>query len=101
LCSIEEGIFHVKSTAGNTHLGGEDFDDQLLKFMRAEFLARTKKDLTADGKAIRRLRTACERAKRVLSSKMEAQIELEALFEGIDFSVHTPQQRRQYPLSEG
>ncbi|OJD40390.1 hsp70-like protein [Diplodia corticola] len=75
LLTIEEGIFEVKSTAGDTHLGGEDFDNRLVNHF----------DLTANARALRRLRTACERAKRTLSSSAQTSIEIDSLFEGIDF----------------
>jgi len=68
LLTIEEGIFEVKATAGDTHLGGEDFDNRLVTHFAAEFKRKNKKDLTSNARALRRLRTACERAKRTLSS---------------------------------
>ena len=83
--SIEEGLFVVKSTAGDTHLGGEDFDNRVVDHFVAEFKRKHKKDLRGNSRALRRLRTACERAKRTLSSGTEAAIEIEALHEGIDF----------------
>ena len=66
--TIEEGIFEVKATSGDTHLGGEDFDSRMVDFMVKEFKQKHRKDLTTDKQALRRLRTACERAKRTLSS---------------------------------
>jgi len=84
--TIDEGsLFEVLSTAGNTHLGGEDFDNRLVNHFVAEFKRKHKKDLTTNPRALRRLRTACERAKRTLSSSTEASIEVDSLFEGIDF----------------
>merc|ERR1712127_912109 len=68
LLTIEEGIFEVKSTAGDTHLGGEDFDNRLVNHFQQEFKRKFKKDITSNPRALRRLRTACERAKRTLSS---------------------------------
>jgi L1 cell adhesion molecule like protein len=68
LLSIEEGIFEVKSTAGDTHLGGEDFDNRLVDHFVQEFKRKNKKDITDNARALRRLRTVCERAKRTLSS---------------------------------
>jgi len=85
LLTIEEGIFEVKSTAGDTHLGGEDFDNRLVSHLANEFKRKNKKDLTTNARALRRLRTACERAKRTLSSSAQTSIEIDSLFEGIDF----------------
>nr|WIM01495.1 heat shock protein 70-like A [Limnephilus lunatus] len=78
-------LFEVKSTAGDTHLGGEDFDNRLLTHFTEEFLRKHKKDIKGNARALRRLRTACERAKRTLSSSTEASLEIDALHEGIDF----------------
>jgi L1 cell adhesion molecule like protein len=85
LLTIEEGIFEVKSTAGDTHLGGEDFDNRMVDFFVQEFKRKHKKDITGNARALRRLRTACERAKRTLSASTQASIEIDSLFEGIDF----------------
>jgi len=85
ILSIEDGIFEVKSTAGDTHLGGEDFDNRLVNHFAQEFQRKHKKDLTKNKRSLRRLRTACERAKRTLSSSATANIEIDALFEGADF----------------
>ena len=85
LLTIEEGIFEVKATAGDTHLGGEDFDNRLMNHFVAEFKRKNKKDITGNARALRRLRTACERAKRTLSSTAQTTIEIDSLFEGIDF----------------
>merc|ERR1712232_1523175 len=85
ILSIDEGIFEVKSTAGDTHLGGEDFDNRLVDHFMKEFRRKNKKDLTSNKRALRRLRTACERAKRTLSASAQASIEIDSLFEGIDF----------------
>lgn len=85
LLSIEEGIFEVKSTAGDTHLGGEDFDHRLVNHFTNEFKRKHKKDLSTNQRALRRLRTACERAKRTLSSSAQTSIEIDSLYEGIDF----------------
>merc|ERR1712078_929600 len=81
------GIFEVKATAGDTHLGGEDFDQRLVQFFCTEFKRKYKKDIIAanNPRALRRLRTACERAKRTLSSTAQTSIEIDSLFEGIDF----------------
>ncbi|ODV85519.1 hypothetical protein CANARDRAFT_7630 [[Candida] arabinofermentans NRRL YB-2248] len=85
LLSIEDGIFEVKSTAGDTHLGGEDFDNRLVTHFINEFKRKNKKDLSSNQRALRRLRTACERAKRTLSSSAQTSIEIDSLYEGIDF----------------
>lgn len=85
LLTIEDGIFEVKATAGDTHLGGEDFDNRLVNHFVQEFKRKHKKDLTSNARALRRLRTACERAKRTLSSSAQTSIEIDSLFEGVDF----------------
>ena len=85
LLTIEEGIFEVKATAGDTHLGGEDFDNRLVNHFVAEFKRKHKKDISGNPRALRRLRTACERAKRTLSSTTQTTIEIDSLYEGIDF----------------
>lgn len=72
ILTIEEGIFEVKSTAGDTHLGGEDFDNRMVTFFTEEFKRKYKKDLSSNARALRRLRTSCERAKRTLSSSTQA-----------------------------
>ncbi|KAK8776632.1 hypothetical protein V5799_030022 [Amblyomma americanum] len=83
--AIEKGTFQVKATAGDTHLGGEDFDSRMVSFLSQEFMRKHKKKIDNDKKALRRLRTACEKAKRTLSSCTQASIEIDSLFEGIDF----------------
>ncbi|KRZ63002.1 Heat shock cognate 71 kDa protein, partial [Trichinella nativa] len=85
ILTIEDGIFEVKSTAGDTHLGGEDFDNRMVNHFVAEFKRKNKKDMSSNPRALRRLRTACERAKRTLSSSTQASIEIDSLYEGIDF----------------
>ncbi|RKP13390.1 70 kDa heat shock protein 3 [Piptocephalis cylindrospora] len=85
LLTIEEGIFEVKSTAGDTHLGGEDFDNRLVNHFTQEFKRKFKKDITGNARSLRRLRTACERAKRTLSASAQTSIEIDSLFEGTDF----------------
>jgi len=85
LLNIDSGIFEVKATAGDTHLGGEDFDNIMVQHFTQEFKKKFKLDLTESKKSIRRLKTACERAKRTLSSGNTASIELDSLYEGIDF----------------
>ncbi|KAJ3925372.1 MAG: the 70-Kda heat shock cognate protein from rattus Norvegicus in post-Atp hydrolysis state [Lentinula lateritia] len=85
LLTIEEGIFEVKATAGDTHLGGEDFDNRLVNHFIQEFKRKNKKDLSSNPRAVCRLRTACERAKCTLSSAAQTSIEIDSLYEGIDF----------------
>ncbi len=93
LLSIDDGIFEVKSTAGDTHLGGEDFDNVLMKHFIEEFKRKHMKDLSDNNRSLRRLKTACERAKRGLSSSNSASIELESLYEGIDFFTNISRAR--------
>jgi len=85
ILSIEDGVFEVKATAGDTHLGGEDFDNRMVNHFVEEFRRKHRKDVSKNARALRRLRTACERAKRTLSSSSQASIEIDSLFEGIDF----------------
>merc|ERR1719318_245546 len=85
ILTIEDGIFEVKSTAGDTHLGGEDFDNRLVNHFVQEFKRKYKKDLASNKRSLRRLRTACERAKRTLSSSAQASIEIDSLYDGVDF----------------
>lgn len=87
LLTIDSGIFEVKSTAGDTHLGGEDFDNRLVAHFMQEFKRKAKKDISGNPRAVRRLRTACERAKRTLSASAQTTIEIDSLFEGIDFNT--------------
>ena len=86
LLGIEEGVFEVKATAGDTHLGGEDFDNMLVNHFSAEFKRKHQKDLTTNPKSLRKLKTACEHAKKTLSSASSTEIDLDSLFEGIDFN---------------
>jgi len=85
ILTIEDGIFEVKSTSGDTHLGGEDFDNRMVTHFIQEFKRKHKKDISDNKRAVRRLRTACERAKRTLSSSSQASVEIDSLYEGIDF----------------
>ena len=85
LLSIEDGIFEVKATGGDTHLGGEDFDTRLVQHFVKEFKRKNKIDISENKRAIRRLRTSCEKAKRTLSSSASAAIEIDSLYDGIDF----------------
>ena len=88
ILSLDEGIFEVSATAGDTHLGGEDFDSMMVKYFIQQFKRKFKgKNLSVNKRALRRLRTACEKAKRTLSTSMNAYIEIDALFEGIDFNT--------------
>jgi L1 cell adhesion molecule like protein len=87
LLTIENGVFEVKATAGDTHLGGEDFDNRMVNLCLEEFKRKNKKDMSGNDKAMRRLRTACERAKRTLSNATSTKVEVEALYDGIDFDM--------------
>lgn len=85
LLSIEEGVFEVKATAGDTHLGGEDFDMRLVHHFSQDFKRKHKKDLTSNKRAMRRLKTSCENLKKTLSSSTQATLEIDSLFEGVDY----------------
>lgn len=85
LLSIEDGVFEVKATAGDTHLGGEDIDNIMVDYCAQEIQKKYKKDVKTNNRALRRLRTACERAKRTLSTATQANIEVEQLIDGIDY----------------
>ena len=87
MLSIDEGVFEVKATAGDTHLGGEDFDNRLVDYCMTDFNRRNKKDVSSSKRAMRRLKSACESAKKTLSSSTVAAIEIDSLFEGIDYNV--------------
>jgi L1 cell adhesion molecule like protein len=86
LLTIDDGIFEVKATAGDTHLGGEDFDNRMVNYFLEEFKRKHKKDISQNARAVRRLRTACERAKRTLSSATQTTIEIDSLADGIDYN---------------
>jgi heat shock protein 1/8 len=86
LLQIDEGVFEVKATAGDTHLGGEDIDIMLVDHLKEEFRKKHKRDIT-NPRAIRRLRTAAERAKRTLSTANTATIEIDAIMDSIDFNA--------------
>ncbi|XP_025424713.1 major heat shock 70 kDa protein Ab-like [Sipha flava] len=91
---IDQGsIFEVKSTAGDTHLGGEDFDNRLVSHLADEFMRKYKRDVRGNPRALRRLRTAAERAKRTLSSSSEATVEIDALLDGVDFYTRVSRAR--------
>ncbi|KAJ2232539.1 Heat shock protein ssb1 [Coemansia sp. RSA 485] len=87
LLTIAGGIFSVKATAGDTHLGGEDFDNTLVEHFKEDFKRKHSKDISGDARALRRLRTACERAKRTLSSLARTTIEVDSLFDGVDYQA--------------
>merc|ERR1711871_1808775 len=87
LLTMEDGIFEVKATAGDTHLGGEDFDRVLVEFCMKDFKRKSKIDIKDNKRAIRRLQTACERAKRTLSASTNAIIEIDSLAEGVDYNT--------------
>merc|ERR1711866_10523 len=87
LLSIEEGIFEVKATSGNSHLGGEDFDNRMVDHCLQEFKRQNKRTID-DPKALRKLRTQCERAKRNLSFAISTSIEVDSLYDGIDFTYN-------------
>ncbi|KAK1595857.1 hsp70-like protein [Colletotrichum navitas] len=93
LLNIQGGVFTVKATAGDTHLGGQDFDTNLLDHCKKDFQRKTKKDLSGDPRALRRLRTACERAKRTLSSGAQTTIEIDSLFDGEDYTTQLTRAR--------
>ncbi|KAL4867867.1 hypothetical protein BDV12DRAFT_170731 [Aspergillus spectabilis] len=87
LLNIQGGVFTVKATAGDTHLGGQDFDTNLLEHFKKEFQKKSGKDLSGDPRALRRLRTACERAKRTLSNATQTSVEIDSLYDGEDFNT--------------
>ncbi|CAL1168136.1 unnamed protein product [Cladocopium goreaui] len=87
ILTITDAVFEVKATAGDPHLGGEDFDNRMLSYCISEFRRKHKSDPTRNQRAIRRLRTQCERAKRQLSTQTSVTIEVDSLHEGADFSL--------------
>jgi len=93
LLNITGGVFAVKATAGDTHLGGEDFDNTLLEHFKKEFAKKTGHDISDDPRALRRLRSACERAKRTLSSVAQTTVEVDSLYQGEDFSANISRAR--------
>jgi len=86
LLNMDNGFFEVKATSGDTHLGGEDFDNKLVEFCSTQFMKMSGIDMRNDKKAMRRLRTACEKAKRMLSNTTSTTIDVDALKDGEDFS---------------
>jgi len=93
ILAVEDGVFEVKSTAGDSHLGGEDLDNRLVNHFIQEFKRKNKHDITGNPRSVRRLRTACERAKRTLSSAAQTSIELDSLYDGIDFNSNITRAR--------
>jgi heat shock protein 1/8 len=87
ILTLDEGVFEVKATGGDGHLGGEDFDNMLVQYCTDEFKRKSKIDITNNSRALRRLRTMCERAKRTLSTATQASIEVDGLAEGADFQT--------------
>ncbi|KAJ4752232.1 Heat shock 70 kDa protein [Rhynchospora pubera] len=93
LLAVKNGVFEVKATAGDTHLGGEDFDDRLVNHFIDEFKRKYDEDISKSPKALRRLRSSCERAKRILSFSTHTTVEIESLYKGIDFTSNISQAR--------
>ena len=93
LLTIDEGIFEVKATAGDTHLGGEDFDNRMVSHFLEDFKRKYQRDISGNTRSVRRLRTACERVKRTLSSATQAAVEIDSLFEGIDYYANITRAR--------
>ncbi len=87
ILTLDDGVFEVKATAGDTHLGGEDFDNLMVDYCVQEFKRKTKLDVSSNPRALRRLRTACERAKRVLSSSTQTSLEVDSLMDGQDLML--------------
>lgn len=87
ILSIDDGVFEVKATGGDTHLGGEDFDQAIMDWAAAEFKRKTRLDIKGNGRALQRLRAASERAKRALSAGQQATIEVDTLMDGQDLSL--------------
>ena len=87
LLNIEEGVFEVKATAGDTHLGGEDFDRRLMDYFISDFKKKYKKDVSGNKKSLRKLQTACENAKKTLSSNTIANLEIDSFYDGIDYNT--------------
>ena len=87
LLALEEGLFEVRATNGNTHLGGEDFDNRLVEYCAGEFKRKTSIDIKNNAKALRRVRASCEKAKRALSAATQATVDIDALMDGEDLNV--------------
>ena len=86
LLHIDNGVFEVQATSGNTHLGGEDFDQRMMDFFIKQFKRKNNIDISGDMRALQRLRKQCENAKRTLSTQTSATVDCEALSNGVDFS---------------
>ncbi|KAH7516347.1 hypothetical protein FEM48_Zijuj10G0125400 [Ziziphus jujuba var. spinosa] len=86
ILSIDNGVFEVLSTNGDTHLGGEDFDHRVMDYFIKLIKKKYNNDISKDNKALGKLRRECERAKRALSSQHQVRVEIESLFDGVDFS---------------
>ena len=87
LLSLEEGLFEVKATNGNTHLGGEDFDNRMVEYCADEFRKKTGINIKKNAKALRRVRASCEKAKRALSAATQATVDIDALMDGEDLNI--------------
>ena len=87
LLNIEDGVFEVKATAGDTHLGGEDFDRRLMDYFISDFKKKYKKDVSGNKKSLRKLQTSCENAKKTLSSNTVANLEIDSFYDGIDYNT--------------
>ena len=86
LLTIDNGVFEVVATNGDTHLGGEDFDQRVMQHFMKIFEKKHGKDMTKDKRSIQKLRREVEKTKRALSSTHQARLEIEALYDGVDFS---------------
>ncbi|CAG0882060.1 unnamed protein product, partial [Cyprideis torosa] len=93
ILTIADGVFEVKATSGNTHLGGEDFDNRLVTHFISDIKRKYNKDISGNKRAVRRLRTACERAKRTLSSSTQASVEVDSLVDGVDYHTQLTRAR--------
>jgi L1 cell adhesion molecule like protein len=93
ILTIKDGTFEVKATGGNTHLGGENFDNRMVNHFVREFKRENQRELTTNQRAVTKLRAACELAKCKLSSTITASIEIDSLFEGIDFYTSVTRHR--------
>ena len=87
LLSLENGLFEVRATNGNTHLGGEDFDNRLVEYCAGEFKRKTGVDIKKNAKPLRRLRASCKKAKRALSAVTQSTVEIDALLDGEDLLI--------------
>jgi len=85
--TLDEGVFEVKATGGDTHLGGEDFDNALVEYFLKDVKRKLKVDISKSARSLKRLKIACERAKRALSSSTSAYVEIDSLYDGLDYSA--------------